>query len=444
MSNNVSNASVKSNPSEITDNSSQKSTNTEMTSVTTPSESNDDALDVDAIDIDALLDVADAVDVTWVREQHQLAEVINALAICGRVALDTEFIKRDTYYPRLALVQLNTGNHVYLLDAPELQLSELWEALRQVDVAIWHACGEDLGIFYLLSGCPPLTNIFDTQIALSYLTGQLQMGYQQALADQLDMHIDKEHSQSDWLQRPLTDEQEQYAIDDVRYLPALYLSIEHALKAQGLYDYVWADCQLYASDLYDLQHVEDEAMYLTMADYRYNSQQMAILKGIATWREELARATNQPRTFIIKKQAVREIVTEKPNSMRELSHKTTMHRSMLRLYGEELLKIIREAKSLPPAEHPACLVPPYRSKNKILSKAVQQAIDDHAKAIGVPSSVLMRKKWLGQLYEVIALDKDLSELPQGLKGWRNDWVVQTLIPVISKHKTELQQGMGIR
>ena len=75
---------------------------------------------------------------------------------------------------------------------------------------------------------------------------------------------------------------------------------------------------------------------------------------------------------------------------------------------------------------------------------MQQAIDDHAKAIGMPSSVLMRKKWLGQLYEVIALDKNLSELPQGLKGWRNDWVVQTLIPVISKHKTELQQGMGIR
>ena len=440
----MSNTQAQSNASDTANGLSQSAGHTETISADITSQPEVDTLDINAPDIDALLDEADAVDITWVRKQNELDKVIADLATCGRVALDTEFIKRDTYYPRLALVQLNTGNHVYLLDAPELQLSELWEALRQVDVAIWHACGEDLGIFYLLSGCPPLTNIFDTQIALSYLTGQLQMGYQQALADQLDMHIDKEHSQSDWLQRPLTDEQEQYAIDDVRYLPALYLSIEHALKAQGLYDYVWADCQLYASDLYDLQHVEDEAMYLTMADYRYNSQQMAILKGVATWREELARATNQPRTFIIKKQAVREIVTEKPNSMRELAHKTTMHRSMLRLYGEELLKIIREAKNLSPAEHPDCLVPPYRSKNKILSKAVQQAIDDHARAIGVPASVLMRKKWLGQLYEVIALDKNLSELPQGLKGWRNDWVVQTLIPVISKHKTELQQGMGIR
>ena len=394
-------------------------------------------------DIDALLDSADEAAVTWVREQNGLAEVIDALATCGRVALDTEFIKRDTYYPRLALVQLNTGNHIYLLDAPQLQLTELWQALAKVDVAIWHACGEDLGIFYLLSGCPPLTNIFDTQIALSYLTGQLQMGYQQALDDQLDMHIDKEQSQSDWLQRPLSDEQEQYAIDDVRFLPALYLSLEYALKKQGLYDYVWADCQLYASDLYDAQHVEDNAMYLTMADYRYTSQQMAILQAVATWREELARSTNQPRTFVIKKQAVREIITEKPSNMRELAHKTTMHRSMLRLYGEELLKVINQAKNLHPAEFPDCLLPPYRSKNKVLSKAVQQAIDEHARTIGVPASVLMRKKWLGQLYEVIAFDKELSELPEGLKGWRNDWVMNTLIPVIKKHKTELQQGMGI-
>ena len=394
-------------------------------------------------DIDALLDIADEVAITWVRQQSGLDEVIQALATCGRVALDTEFIKRDTYYPRLALVQLNIGDHIYLLDAPQLQLADFWEALRKVDVAIWHACGEDLGIFYLLSGCPPLTNIFDTQIALSYLTGQLQMGYQQALDDQLDMHIDKEHSQSDWLQRPLSDEQEQYAIDDVRFLPALYLSLEYELKKQGLYEYVWEDCQLYASDLYDAQNVEDEQMYLTMADYRYTSEQMAILQAVATWREELARSTNQPRTFVIKKQAVREIITEKPNTMRELAHKTTMHRSMLRLYGDELLKVIKDAKNLHPAEYPDCLLPPYRSKNKVLSKAVQQAIDDQAEITGVPASVLMRKKWLGQLYEVIAFDQGLAALPQGLKGWRNEWVTQTLIPVVEAHKKELQQGMGI-
>lgn len=395
-------------------------------------------------DIDALLDSADELPVTWIKEQSQLTPVIEALKSCGRVALDTEFIKRDTYYPRLALVQINVGEHIYLLDAPQLQLQDVWQALSAVDVAIWHACGEDLGIFYLLSDCPPLTNIFDTQIALSYLTGQLQMGYQQALDDQLDMHIDKEQSQSDWLRRPLSDEQEQYAIDDVRFLPALYLSLEYELKKQGLYEYVWADCQLYAQELYDSQQVADEDMYLTMADYRYDTQQMAILQAVASWREQLARATNQPRTFVIKKQAVREIITEKPKSMRELAHKTTMHRSMLRLYGEELLKEIKQAQQLAPAERPPRLPAPYRSKNKALSKAVQHATQIQAEKTGIPANVLMRKKWLHQLYEVIAYDKDLVDLPEGLQGWRHEWMMQTLIPVIEEHKAELKQGMGVK
>ena len=437
MSNNVLTASTASTPSEdltVTDDLPTHTITSNIESTDMPPEP----------DIDALLDAADVLAVTWIKKQEQLDAVIKALETCGRVALDTEFIKRDTYYPRLALIQINTGEHIYLLDAPQLQLSTLWQALNDVDIAIWHACGEDLGIFYLLSGCPPLTNIFDTQIALSYLTGQLQMGYQQALDDQLDKHIDKEHSQSDWLQRPLSDEQEQYAIDDVRFLPALYLSLEYALKQQGLYEYVWADCQLYAAELYESQHVADEAMYLTMADYRYNALQMAILQAVATWREQLARATNQPRTFVIKKQAVREIITEKPTTMRELAHKTTIHRSMLRLYGEELLNVIKQAQNLSPSEYPPQIPAPYRSKNKILSKAVQAVIEDHAKEIGTPANVLMRKKWLSQLYEVIAYDKGLTELPQGLQGWRHEWVKQNLIPVIEAHKVELKQGMGVK
>ena len=437
MSNNVSIASTQPTLSEdpaVTEDFTEQSVDSNIESTDMPPEP----------DIDALLDAADVLAVTWIKKQEQLDAVIKALETCGRVALDTEFIKRDTYYPRLALIQINTGEHIYLLDAPQLQLSTLWQALNDVDIAIWHACGEDLGIFYLLSGCPPLTNIFDTQIALSYLTGQLQMGYQQALDDQLDKHIDKEHSQSDWLQRPLSDEQEQYAIDDVRFLPALYLSLEYALKQQGLYEYVWADCQLYAAELYESQHVADEAMYLTMADYRYNALQMAILQAVATWREQLARATNQPRTFVIKKQAVREIITEKPTTMRELAHKTTIHRSMLRLYGEELLNVIKQAQNLSPSEYPPQIPAPYRSKNKILSKAVQAVIEDHAKEIGTPANVLMRKKWLSQLYEVIAYDKGLTELPQGLQGWRHEWVTQTLIPVIEAHKVELKQGMGVK
>ncbi|GAA0311644.1 ribonuclease D [Psychrobacter aestuarii] len=398
-----------------------------------------------APDTSSVVAAADTLPVTWVSAQTDLDAVLSAVENAQVVALDTEFIKRDTYYPRLALVQVNTGTHIYLLDAPTLRLDALWQILGKVSVAVWHACGEDLGIFYLLSGCPALDNIFDTQIALSYLTGDLQIGYQKAISDVLDIHIDKEQSQSDWLQRPLSDEQERYAIADVRYLIPLYERLQTCLAAQGLTDAVWEDCQLYARELHGAQHLDDDQMYHSMADFRYNPIQMTILRDVAAWREALARATNQPRTFIIKKQAMREIVEMQPKTIRELMHKTTIHRHVIRLYGDELLAVIKAAKDSHPAEQPASPLPPYRSKNKTLSNAVQKAVNQHAAEIGVPKNVLMRKKWLNDLYEVVALDKedDTKALPEGLQGWRQSWVTDTLIPLIKTHQAELKQGMGL-
>jgi ribonuclease D len=394
----------------------------------------------------AILDALQAsqqLPVHWVTDFDGLEACLDDLETCERIALDTEFIKRDTYYPKLALVQINTGEAIYLIDAPKLDLSEFWVVLEEMPLMIWHACGEDLGIFYLLSECEALTNVFDTQIALSYLTSQLQMGYQQALKDELAIDVTKGESQSDWLARPLTDEQEQYAIDDVRYLLSLYDALQAQLVAKDLVDKVTEDCQLYAKELYEAANVSDEATYLAMADFRYTGEQLAVLQAVSTWREALARATNQPKTFILKKQAVRDIVTELPSTMKHLTHKTSMHRSMLRLYGPELLTVINEARALKETEQPPKIMAPYRSKDKTISKAVQKIVDAYEAETGVPANVLMRKKWLSQLYEVVAYDLPLEQLPEGLKGWRYPWVVETVIPLIATHKEALQAGMGV-
>lgn len=391
------------------------------------------------------MQVAESLPVHWVSTQEKLRDLVSELRQCERVALDTEFIKRDTYYPRLALIQMNTGKGIYLLDAPKLDLSEFWAALVDIRVMIWHACGEDLGIFYLLSGCPPLTNIFDTQIALSYLTGQLQMGYQQAVRETLNIELAKEQSQSDWLARPLSQEQEQYAVDDVRYLSPLFLSLEQSLVEKGLGEQVREECLLYAHEVHEAQHIEDDAVYLRMADFRYTGQQMAVLQAVSAWREALARATNQPRTFILKKQVVRDIVTELPRSMKELANKTSIHRSVLRLYGDELLKVIQEAKQLPAAEQPARILPPYRSKTKIVAKAVQELVSEYAEQVKLPENVILRKRWLSELYKMVALDMpmDKAHLPMGLQGWRYEWTVQRLIPTLKAHKEELREGMEL-
>ena len=415
-----------------------------------------------SVDTTSLLADMQALPVHWIHEQEALDALTHHIDTLDWLALDTEFIKRDTYYPRLALVQLNTGEAIYLLDAPKLALSEFWQALSELPLMIWHACGEDLGIFYLLADCPALTNVFDTQIALAFLTGQLQMGYQQAIESELGIHLDKAHSQSDWLARPLSAEQESYAVDDVRYLPALYAGITDKLADNGWLDAVWQDCQLYAFELYDTATLEDDATYLAMADYRYSPEQMAVLQAVSSWREALARATNQPRTFILRKQAMREIVTNLPKSLKALSH-TSIHRQVIRTYGEELLAVINEARQSAKQSSlisPAPPVPPYRSKDKTLSRAVKGIIHEWSLDTGIDGSVLMRKKWLNDAYEIVAFDSptgmpfaDLSKdeqteliakLPSGLTGWRLPWVMGKLLPLLFEHQEHIRQAKTLR
>lgn len=384
----------------------------------------------------------------WVRQQEQLSRLVEKLRHCERVALDTEFIKRDTYFPKLALIQLNVGDEIYLVDAPRLDLSEFWSVLEDIKLMVWHACGEDLNIFYLLSGCEPLTNVFDTQIALSYLTGQLQMGYQQATSQFLDIQLAKEESQSDWLNRPLTIEQENYAIDDVRYLPALYLSLEQLLKKQGLFERVWEDCRVYSHEIYENHNIPDDEIYLSLADVRYNRVDMTILQSLCMWREDLARAINKPRTFILNKQNMRDLIDIQPKTMKQLAQTTTIRRHVLRVYGEEILKIIQSAKNTPIDKQPERIVPQYRSKDKVVSGLVEQAVTAFSKETNVPKNLVLRKKWLSKLYEMVALDKPMDyiaeHLPKGLQGWRKQWVLECVLPILYRHQSELQMNMQLK
>ena len=377
----------------------------------------------------------------WVTTQEQLFNLLDEIDTCQRIALDTEFIKRDTFYPILALVQVNTGKGVYLLDVPKLYMDEFWEVIRDVPTLVLHACGEDLGIYYLLSELPPLDNVFDTQIALGFLVGESAWGYQRALAEVLGIHVDKGESQSDWLQRPLTFEQEQYAADDVRYLLALHDAIAEQLAARALLDHAREDCQSYAREVYDNINTADDALYLSVADFRDSPQQLALLQALCEWREELARSLNRPRTFILRPQTLREIVDKPPHSIKQLSF-TSIKPNVIRQYGQEILALVAEVRQADPANYPATLPPPYRNLDNPTQKAVSQATREYAAKLGMDESVLMRKKWLSELYAQVLANQAAqanaqhspsnlaANLSPWLRGWRQAWAIATLVPIL--------------
>ncbi|OBX52569.1 ribonuclease D [Moraxella nonliquefaciens] len=377
----------------------------------------------------------------WVRTDDELYELIDEIDDVDVVALDTEFIKRNTYYPILALVQVNTGKGIYLVDAPRLDLTEFWQALCEVPSMVWYACGEDLGIFYLLANNPPLTNVFDVQIGVAYLTGKPQVGYSQAVNEILGVALDKGESQSNWLARPLTPEQELYAINDVRYLLILHQAVVQALNARQILDYANEDSTLYAKELYNTQHLDDDKLYLDHITPTYTRQQLAVLQALTMWRESLARAVNEPRSFIIGKQPLREITESLPTNMKDLA-RTTLNRSVLRRYGSEIIRVIKEAKDLPQTQMPI-KTPIYTSKIKPHRHALDEATNVQARLLNIPANLLLKGRWINELmYHVcqgLSVD-DTHALSEGLQGYRRAWIVGTVLPLLYEHEQSIRDG----
>lgn len=377
----------------------------------------------------------------WVRTDDELYKLIDEIDDVDVVALDTEFIKRNTYYPILALVQVNTGKGIYLVDAPRLDLTEFWQALCEVPSMVWYACGEDLGIFYLLANNPPLTNVFDVQIGVAYLTGKPQVGYSQAVNEILGVALDKGESQSNWLARPLTPEQELYAINDVRYLLILHQAVVQALNARQILDYANEDSTLYAKELYNTQHLDDDKLYLDHITPTYTRQQLAVLQALTMWRESLARAVNEPRSFIISKQSLREITESLPTNMKDLA-RTTLNRSVLRRYGSEIISVIKEAKDLPQTQMPI-KTPIYTSKIKPHRHALDEATNVQARLLNIPANLLLKGRWINELmyhvYQGLPVD-DTHVLSEGLQGYRRAWIVGTVLPLLYEHEQSIRDG----
>ena len=137
-------------------------------------------------------------------EQQLFQQRVRDWTAAGRLALDTEFIRVDTFNPRAALIQVNDGSQVTLADPLTLDISELGNVLCNPEtLKIFHACSEDIEVFNLLFPKQRITRVFDTQIGLAFLGYGNQVGYQKALQECLNISISKAETRSDWLMRPL-------------------------------------------------------------------------------------------------------------------------------------------------------------------------------------------------------------------------------------------------
>ena len=362
----------------------------------------------------------------FIQQQKDFENVLTLMSQYSIYGLDTEFIKVDTLWPKLGLFQINVNNQVYLLDGTTLDLTAFWQKLFSAKQNVFHACSEDIDLIYHYANVKNIDNVFDTQVGLSFLGQGLQVSYQNALKNVLNIDIDKDQTRSDWLARPLSCNQLNYAANDVLYIMQLADKIQAELKTKNLMSCVLEDCSNLTKEIG--AEVPLAQLYTDVGNYRHSRRQLMQLQHLVVWREQLAKALNQPRSFILKNATMIDLVEKNPKNNFQLSNIKQIRPNIIREHGKTILDLL---KILPEQEQwPLRMARPIRHSSREVADKIDVIIDRVVLETQIPKEVLLRKKWVNALHHHIVFKNDEQDLPDYLLGWRYDVLTKPLLNVL--------------
>ena len=375
----------------------------------------------------------------FIQQQQDLTPVLEKMDRNEVYGLDTEFIKVDTLWPKLGVFQINVENNVYLLDGTTLDLTEFWNKLFRAQQNVFHACSEDIDLIYHYAQHKTLNNVFDTQVGMSFLGHGLQVSYQNALKQMLDVDIDKGETRSNWLARPLSPAQLSYAANDVLYLMNLSEKVKQELDSKSLLHFALEDCQHLTQEI--ATETPLHLLYQDIGNYRHSRRQLMQLQQLAVWREQMVKALNTPRSFILKNSSMIDLVEKNPKNAFQLSGVKNIRQNVVREHGKTILDLV---KFLPEqADWPLRMARPIRHSSKDVGEKIDHLIQNVVNETSIPKEVLMRKKWMNALHQHVVFHNDEQDLPDYLLGWRYDLLTQPLIQLLRRDESYLSTQMKV-
>jgi ribonuclease D len=363
-----------------------------------------------------------------------LVHALGRLTAGDFVALDTEFMRESTYFPKLCLIQAATSDACAVIDPLALpDLEALWQFLGNRErTKVLHAARQDLEVLATATRGAMPGPIFDTQIAAALLGYPAQIGYGSLVAERLGHTLAKGHTRTDWTRRPLTPEQLQYAEDDVRYLVPLYLDLRAALEAAGRLD--WLHEETRELEELDLHRTDPDAAWRRLKGLdRLQPQQRATAKLLAQWREATAIKHDKPRGWILADDALREIAERLPATIRDLEEIRNLPPGVVRRRGEELMALIERGRSDAANEAAASNPPrPQPQQLALVTKLMNVAreIAQHAK---INAEVLATRRDIEQLVFARRTEHLLS-------GWRRDIIGEPLLAAARQSGLKIEES----
>ena len=352
----------------------------------------------------------------WVENEQQLAEVCQNARQVSAVALDTEFIRERTFYPKLGLIQLFDGKQVSLIDPTVINDFSPFVALLadQKVIKVLHACSEDLEVFECAFNQLP-TPLVDTQVMATFLNLGTSVGFAKLVLHYLDVKLDKGASRTDWLARPLSETQLQYAAADVWYLLPIYQKMQTELAQTNWQNAVNEECSAFLTKRERMEDLDKAYIKISNA-WRLEPQQLAVLKLLAKWRAEEAQSRNLALNFVVKESNLYEIARTLPKNPSQLLD--FMHPNEVRRHGKKILHLVEQGLNTPMELYPAKIVRLVDEPNyKYSLKALQQKLAE-IRPLDLPVELLASKRQLNQLFKWHRQGRPQTHLPELMQGWR--------------------------
>lgn len=363
----------------------------------------------------------------WIDSDSALKNMCTQLATVKKLAVDTEFIRTNTFYPKIALIQISDSQQCWLIDVLAIDdFSPLKTLLEDPQkVLIFHACAEDLEVLDHALDINPAT-IFDTQIAAGITNIGYCMGYARLVQAMFDIELDKQETRSDWLARPLTERQLDYAAVDVEYLHAMEQLLSQRLAEQQREEWFKEETiALFAT----VEGRKDYQNYYQRVKgaWRLDEQSLVALNRLCDWREERARALDKPRSHIIKDSVLLELAIRLPSSNSQLYGIDDWHPRSVKRLGPMVLQQIKQANN---DDQIASIPMPLPKEITSLIKEMRNALASVAEVIQIPQEFLCNKKELESILRS-SMAGDCIWPARLTQGWRQSGVQPALQAVLN-------------
>ncbi len=380
---------------------------------------------------------------TIVTSTRELEKVCAQIGESGRFGMDLEFIPERTYSPELCLVQVSTDRDAFIVDPLAVpDLMPLWEQVADPGILkVLHAAEQDLDLVHSWSKLVP-QNIMDIQIAAGFTGFGYPVGYGKLLNQLLSVSISKTESYTDWMNRPLTESQIHYALDDVRHLLPMYDRLANRLREGGRLGWVEEECRRYCTPEY---YEQDRSLdYLRVKGASSLPRRgLAVLQELCHFRDREAYRLNKPARSIIGDNILLELSRRPPRQVDEIKRVRGVRPDQIRQYGEQIIKAVQQALNRPEdlcPTWPSFKTPPRREVliGDILF-AVQKTI---CYDLDLAPELVASRNDLQNLVRAHRESRvEESQVPL-LEGWRRQIVGQALIDLLDGAQLEIQVVKG--